>query len=153
MVWRASNNGVRLRWSVPSLAHAACGFVMSPDYQVARCHAGLAGSLASQGATPPSVAHSLPSNVELSPGNLLPPLTALSSTVPGLMSPTAEVWPGTLTCLVAFKPTLPLHQSDVLKIQCFISELAVKHWSLSRVLAWDCIQVQFAAQACQRLCS
>ena len=79
--------------SVCSLAYTArsWGSLVCPGHELPRCHAGPAGSLASQGTTPPSVAHSLPSNVELSPGNLLPPLTALSSTVPGLMSPTAEV--------------------------------------------------------------
>lgn len=55
--------------------------------------------MVSRGGTPPSVANSIPSNVELSPGNLLPPLTALSSSHPGLMSPTAEVLPGLSTLL------------------------------------------------------
>ena len=55
--------------------------------------AGPAGSMGARGATPPSVTNNMPSNVELSPGGLLPPLTALSSSHTGLMSPTTEVRP------------------------------------------------------------
>ena len=77
-------------------------------------HAGPVGSRASHGTTPPSVDNSLPSNVELSPGNLLPPLTALSSTVPGLMSPTAEVRPDIMTSLPLSSAVLPAAESVAL---------------------------------------
>ena len=99
-------------WKARSLLLIVCLMCWCAD--MASYPAGPGGSLASgAGATPPSVANSMPSNAELSPA-LLPPLTALSSSHPGLLSPTAEVRPDVLVFIslsghvgIRDEPTFP----------------------------------------------